>query len=252
MSATFKLNDFEGPLDLLLYLIEKNKMSIDNIEISSITDQYLDYLAHADKDELEQTSEFIVMAATLIYLKSKMLLPKPKKSAEDEKEDEDPRHELMMKLLEYKKIKYVTEKLDERQQNSDIYCFRDTEAHLDIPDIKLNPDDILKDVSLDKLYEAFETILRQQKLVTPPSKQIDYDILKRDTYTVEEKSRYIMDLVKLRSEFSFSEICSIRMPKMELIVTFMAILELVHKKKILIYQKGPLEDIEIKGTGIDG
>lgn len=251
MSATFKLNDFEGPLDLLLYLIEKNKMSIDNIEISSITDQYLEYLTTADEDELEQTSEFIVMAATLIYLKSKMLLPKPSKITEEEGE-EDPRQELMKKLLEYKKIKYVSEKLDERQQNTDIYCFRNEEANLDIPDVKLDPNDILEDITLDKLYEAFEAILKQQKLVTPPSKQIDHNILKRDTYTVEQKSNYIMDLVKLRNKFSFSEICSVKMPKMELIVTFMAILELVHKKKILIYQKGPLEDIEIKGTDIDG
>lgn len=251
MSATFKLNDFEGPLDLLLYLIEKNKMSIDNIEISSITDQYLDYLAKANEDELEQTSEFIVMAATLIYLKSKMLLPKPPKIAEEEAE-EDPRHELMMKLLEYKKIKYVSEKLDERQQNTDLYCFRNEEANLNIPDAKLDPNDILEDITLSKLYEAFEAILKQQKLVTPPSKQIDHNILKRDTYTVEQKSNYIMDLVKLRNQFRFSEICSVKMPKMELIVTFMAILELVHKKKILIYQKRPLEDIEIKGTKADG
>ncbi len=250
MTATFKLNDFEGPLDLLLYLIEKNKMSIDNIEISSITDQYLEYLASAEEDELDQTSEFIVMAATLIYLKSKMLLPKPQKISEEESE-EDPRQELMMKLLEYKKIKYVSEQLNERQQNTDAYCFRDEEAHIDVPEVKLDPSDILEDITLDKLYEVFETLIRQKKLVIPPNRHIDHNILKKDTYTVEQKSHYIMDLVKLKKRFTFSEICSVTMPKLELIVTFMAILELVHKKKISIYQKGPLEDIEIKGTDTD-
>ena len=129
MTVTFKLQDFEGPLDLLLYLIEKNKMNIYDIEISSITDQYMEYLEDASEVELDQMSDFIVMAATLLYIKSRMLLPKPNKVGEEP--EEDPREELVRKLLEYKKVKYVSEKLSECQGESMQYCFRNKMAHLE-------------------------------------------------------------------------------------------------------------------------
>lgn len=246
MTVTFKLQDFEGPLDLLLYLIEKNKMSIYDIEISSITDQYMEYLEAAKEVELDQMSDFIVMAATLLYIKSRMLLPKPNKVGEEP--EEDPREELVRKLLEYKKVKYVSEKLSECQGESKQYCFRNRMAHLEIPDAPLNYDHILQDVSLKLLYDTFEQLMQQKEWEkqNKNERQIDQSILRKDTYTIEQKSIYIRELVALKGQTTFYTICNKEMPKIELIVTFMALLELIHKKEICVVQEELNSDIYIK------
>ncbi|MEG0845996.1 MAG: segregation/condensation protein A [Niameybacter sp.] len=250
MSVTFKLEEFEGPLDLLLYLLEKNKMSIYDIEISSITDQYLAYIEASHTLELEQMSEFIVMAATLLYIKSKMLLPKPPKN--EELIEEDPREELIRKLLEYKKIKYVSHELDERQNLSSDYCFRNNESADQIELPTPTTQDLLIDVTLEQLYEAFQNLMKQKQiLVHQKSKNIDSSILKKDTYTIEQKALYILNLLELNGRVSFFELCTISMPKVERIVTFMSILELVHKKQIRIVQEKPLADIIITGVKED-
>jgi len=246
VAVTFKLQDFEGPLDLLLYLIEKNKMSIYDIEISSITDQYMEYLEAASEVELDQMSDFIVMAATLLYIKSRMLLPKPNKVGEEP--EEDPREELVRKLLEYKKVKYVSEKLSECQGESMQYCFRNKMAHLEVPDAPLNYEDILGDVTLKLLYDTFEQLMQQKEWENnnQNERKIDQSILKKDVYTIEQKSIYIRELIALKGETTFFTICKSDMPRIELIVTFMALLELIHKKEICVIQEAPTSDILIK------
>ena len=246
MTLTFKIEDFEGPLHLLLHLLEKNKMSIYDIEIASITDQYLAYLDTSTTLELEQMSEFIVMAATLLYIKSKMLLPRRQK---EEEEEEDPREELVRKLLEYKKIKYVSHELDERQNDSTGYCFRNKELISDIETPKPTTENILEGISLETLYETFQSLLKQKQIITKQrEKKIDKNILRKDSYTIEEKSLYIANLIELNGKVSFFELCKIEMPKVELIVTFMAILEMVHKRQIHIYQEAPMADIIMSGV----
>lgn len=250
MNVTFKLEDFEGPLDLLLYLLEKNKMSIYDIEISSITDQYMIYLENTAQCELEQMSEFIMMAATLLYIKSKMLLPRHDKNTDGT--EEDPREELVQKLLEYKKIKYVSEELNERQSLSTDYCFRNKEITHNI--VLPNPtyEEILGDITLEQLYVTFQSLLKQKQILTFQKEQkIDANILKKDTYTIEQKSIYILNLLALHKEISFFELCKTSMSKEELIVSFMALLELVHKKDIVIKQKGYLQDIMIMEGNVD-
>lgn len=247
MNVTFKLEDFEGPLDLLLYLLDKNKMSIYDIEISSITDQYMIYIDAAKDLPMEQMSEFIVMAATLLYIKSKMLLPKPAK--QEDLMEEDPREELVRKLLEYKKIKYVSEELGERQNLSKEYAFRNKEIANDIEVPLPTMEDVLGDTTLEQLYELFQGLLKQQQIgAKEKEKKIDSSILRKDTYTIEQKSIYILNLIELQGNISFFDICKASMPKVELIVTFMAILELVHKKQIQIYQEAPLKDIIMTGV----
>ena len=249
MSVTFKLEDFEGPLDLLLYLLEKNKMSIYDIEISSITDQYLAYIETSNTLELEQMSEFIVMAATLLYIKSKMLLPKPPRN--EELVEEDPREELIQKLLEYKKIKYVSHELNERQNMSTDYCFRNTESADEVELPQPSIEDVLIDVTLEQLYETFQALLKQkQLLVHQKSKKIDSAILKKDSFTIEQKSLYILNLLELNAQVSFFSLCTPNMPKVECIVTFMSILELIHKKQIRVVQEKPLADIMIMGVKV--
>ena len=246
MSVTFKLQDFEGPLDLLLHLIEKNKMSIYDIEISSITDQYMAYLEEAKEVEMEQMSEFIVMAATLLYIKSRMLLPKHPKIVEEE---EDPREELVRKLIEYKKVKYVSEKLSECQVDTDRYCFRNRPAHLDLPDAQPDYSSVLERLTLKQLYDTFEALMKQKEWESKntPEQKIDRNILKKDTYTIEQKSIYITNLIALNGQTTFFTICSKAMPKIELIVTFMALLELIHKRQVMITQEDPKGDIMIVG-----
>ncbi len=244
MSITFKLEDFEGPLDLLLYLLEKNKMSIYDIEIASITDQYMAYLDASESLELEQMSEFIVMAATLLYIKSKMLLPKHK---EEDEEEEDPREELIRKLLEYKKIKYVSSELDERQTVSTDYCFRTLEVASTIEVPKPEMGTVLQDVTLESLYDVFQSLMKQKQIIIKQKeKKIDANILRRDMYTIEEKSIYLLNLLELTEAVSFFSLCEEALPKVELIVTFMALLELIHKREVTIYQEAPLQDIVIK------
>jgi segregation and condensation protein A len=247
VAVTFKLQDFEGPLDLLLYLIEKNKMSIYDIEIASITDQYMEYLQDSAQIELEQLSDFIVMASNLLLIKSKMLLPK--NPILQEEAEEDPREELVRKLLEYKKVKYVSGKLSECQSMSYTYCFRNTEANISIPEMPIAYETILEDVTLKGLYQIFEELLKQKALEKhrKEDKKIDYHILRKDSYTIEQKSIYILNIIKLKHTTTFYDVCGVQMPKIELIVTFMALLELVHKKQIVISQNEPLGNIIITG-----
>ena len=251
MAVLFKLQDFEGPLDLLLYLIDKNKMNIYDIEISSITDQYMMYLEEAEEVELDQMSDFIVMAATLLYIKSRMLLPKHTKTGEEA--EEDPREELVRKLLEYKKVKYVSEKLSACQGEGSQYCFRNKPAAIEIPDSVMNYDSILENVTLKILYDTFEQLMKQKEWEQhdKEERKIDHQILKKDTYTIQQKSMYIRNLIALEGKTTFFTICKPQMPKIELIVTFMALLELIHKKEVTVLQEEPQGDIVIQGGIID-
>ncbi len=247
MAVLFKLQDFEGPLDLLLYLIEKNKMNIYDIEISSITDQYMTYLDAAKEVELDQMSDFIVMAATLLYIKSRMLLPRHPRA--NEEPEEDPREELVRKLLEYKKVKYVSEKLSACQGEGYQCCFRNQRAQIDIPEVAIDHEVILEDVSLKLLYDTFQQLIRQKEWdkKEKQERKIDHHILQRDTYTIQQKSRYIRNLIALDGKTTFFSICTRQMPKIELIVTFMALLELTHKREIKVYQDTVAGDIIITG-----
>lgn len=234
---TFKLQDFEGPLDLLLYLIEKNKMSIYNIEIASITDQYMHYLNEAETLELDQMSDFIVMAATLLYMKSRLLLPKLTK--EKEEPEEDLRAELVQKLLEYKKVKYVSQKLDERQEKVQQHFFRNQMAHLDIKEPPLSCEMILDQVTLNLLYDTFNQLIQQKKFekYNRQDFKLDATFLEKESYTIEQQSQYIKKVIKEKGQVTFLTLCCKVTTKLEIVVTFMAILELIHKREIDVLQK---------------
>ncbi len=250
MSILFKLQDFEGPLDLLLYLIDKHKMSIYDIEISCITDQYMLYLEDTHSVELDQMSEFIVMAATLLYIKSRMLLPKHTK--EGEEPEEDPREELVRKLLEYKKVKYVSEELGMCQGELEQYCFRNKEANMDLPEEKIDYGDVLNDVSLKLLYDTFEQLMKNNEWNEKEKKEhrIDGQILRKDTFTIEQKTIYIRNIIILEGQTTFFNLCGGKMPKIERIVTFMAVLEMIHKREIVVSQDKINGDIVIKGGDV--
>ncbi len=252
MSMTIKVDAFEGPLDLLLHLIEKNKMSIYDIQIAPITNQYMAYIEELGKTQevsLENMSDFILMASTLLLIKSKMLLPKP----EIEDPEDDPRGELVARLLEYKKMKHISEKLKEHEKGAENIYYRNMPTQLD--DYEPGPismEEVLGDVTMEEIYSIFADIVKRQNFTDKHTNVIDDIILQRDDYTIKEKSRFILDLIEINQSIIFHEIFTRHTSKMEMIVTFMALLELVHKRKLKIYQKGLLEEIRISGVDGDG
>ena len=148
----FKINEFEGPLDLLLHLIKENKMDIMNIEIEKITDQYISYLNEQEKMNLEIASEYLVMASELIELKSKLLLPNPKPETEEEQEI-DPKEELINRLLEYQAYKNITKVLKEKEQlRKEIY----TKSPANVKEYIEEEQKLSTDITLDDLVEAFK------------------------------------------------------------------------------------------------
>ena len=158
-----KLNVFEGPLDLLLHLIEKNKVNIYDIPIVTITEQYLEYVNNMEEEDLDVMSEFLVMAATLIKIKSKMLLPKDEEDPEDE---EDPREELVRRLLEYKMYKCMANELKDRQLDAGKVWYKKK----DIPDEVLayeepvNLEELVGDIRLSDLNRIFQSIMKRQEI----------------------------------------------------------------------------------------
>ena len=167
MGISYKLENFEGPLDLLLHLIEKNKVSIYDIPIVLITQQYLDYVSRMEEENLDIVSEFLVMAATLIDIKSRMLLPVEESEEEDE---EDPRAELVRRLLEYKTYKYMAMELEEREQDAMRHLFKEPTIPREVakyePPVDL--DSLLDGLTLAKLQKIFDSVMKRKKTRSIP------------------------------------------------------------------------------------
>lgn len=228
------LDLFEGPLDLLLYLIRREEVDICDIPIVKITDQYLRYLDLMRMLDLDVASEFLVMAATLLHIKSRMLLPPEERVAEEEGEEgEDPRLALVRQLLEYKKFKEAARFLSGREiEQHDVYP-----RYVDRTFLPGPADGPLSEVSIFELISAFSDVLA--RCVEQPREIIE------DAYTVSDKIKAIMDLIAVRSIVRFSELFGDRFVRTEVVATFLALLELIRLKKVLAHQPKPFEEIEI-------
>ena len=162
MGISVKLEAFEGPLDLLLHLIDKNKVNIYDIPIVEITRQYMEYIQEMTRRDLNVMSEFLVMAATLLDIKSKMLLPK---EVNEEGEEEDPRQELVEKLLEYKLYKYMSYELREKQQDASFAMYKPPTIPKEVsayrPEVKV--EELLDGITLQRMHGIFKDIMRRQK-----------------------------------------------------------------------------------------
>lgn len=247
-SINVKLEAFEGPFDLLFHLIEKNEIDIYDIPIATLTDQYLEYLDQASQRNMDGMSEFLVMAATLLEIKSKMLLPAVKK----EEEKEDPREELVSKLLEYKKFKEVTESLKNREEEAALIFYKAADAAMIKLKQEKEPQDLdsfLQGVTLDDLYRAFEDVMRRKEVKVDKVRS-SFRYVERDLFTVQEKMEYIRDLLILSPKTTFSSIFRENAKKMEVVVTFLALLELIKLKQVQIMQSEIFEEIVI--TKYDG
>jgi len=245
VSVLYKLESFEGPLDLLLHLIDKSEIDIHEVSISEITDQYMDYL-HAMKElELEVTSEFLVMAATLLAIKSKQLLPKPpvfEDDYDDWQDDElDPRDELIQKLIEYRKFKQIAEQLREKELERSLVYSREPEDMTPfMHEEKVNP---VEGLHVSDLVAAFQKALRRA------ARRNIVSTIQRDEISVKDRINDIVDVLKRFETVRFSKLIRENMDRHEVVVTFLAILELMKMKHIRCYQHQLFEDIVIHWRG---
>ena len=243
MALSVKLEAFEGPLDLLLHLIEKNKIDIYDIPIVDITDQYLAYIKQMQAEDMNIMSEFLVMASTLIDIKCKMLLPA---EVNEEGEEEDPRAELVQKLLEYKMYKYMSMELRDRQVDAARNLYREQELPEEVAAYRqpIDYEDLVGEMNLNKLHEIFKSIVRKQEDKIDPIRS-QYGKIEKDEIDMEVKSLYVEAYAREHQTFSFRKLLEKQSSKMEIIVTFLIILEMMKVGKITISQEDIFDDIWI-------
>lgn len=243
MAIPVKLEAFEGPLDLLLHLIEKNKVDIYDIPIVEITEQYLDYIKQMQDRDMNIMSEFLVMAATLIDIKCRMLLPA---EVNEEGEEEDPRAELVQKLLEYKMYKYMSLELKDRQVDAERNLYREQMLPPEVSSYKapLDYEELIGELSLNKLHEVFKSIVRKQEDKVDPIRS-QYGKIEKDEIDMDVKTLYVEAYAREHKRFSFRKLLEKQSSRMEIIVTFLIILELMKVGKISIIQEDTFDDIMI-------
>ena len=217
----YRLESFEGPLDLLLTLIKKNKVSIWDIPIVEITDQYLEAIAGIEKTMLDNTGEFIILASQLLYIKSKMLLPK-----DEEDDEEDPREELAQRLYEYKKFKEASQQMRKSEFSSKYMVFRDEEdIKFPVPEYNINHE-------LSDLIDAFGNIFQRRVRKAKPEKRAFYGIVGREKVSVDDMVIKIKDRLKVNGKVDFSSLFGENDSRPEMIATFLAVLEMVKLNQI--------------------
>ena len=247
MSYKVKLQSFEGPFDLLVYLIENAEMSIYDIRISEITNQYLEYIRAMEENDINVATEFMVLASTLIEIKSKMILPRM--SIEGQvMEEEDPRTGLVERILEYKRFKKAAEILQDRQEHSQRIFEKPQE---DISGYLENPDEYLS-LDLKQFASAFSLFIQKKQKVEAVRKH--YTRIERERSTMESRIRMILGAVrrKIGQIFSFCELIPNKDDRYDVVVTFMSLLEMAKERVIRIEQKSLYGDIEVSaGERVD-
>ena len=248
MSLEVKLQVFEGPLDLLLHLIDKNQIDIYDIPIVTITEQYMAYINAMQRDDMEVTSEFLVMAATLIDIKCKMLLPK---EVNEEGEEEDPRAELVEKLLEYKMYKYMAYELKDRQMDAGLSWYRQKRIPKEVSDYETPVDisELIGDATLTKLNEIFQDLLKRQEDKVDPIRS-KFGNIEKEEVDMDAKTLYIKAYIREHSRFSFRQLLEKQHNKTEIIVTFLVMLEEMKLGEIEIEQETTFGDIIIKSRKV--
>lgn len=243
MGISVKLEVFEGPLDLLLHLIDKNKVDIYDIPIVEITNQYMEYIQEMQKQDLNIMSEFLLMAATLLDIKCRMLLPA---EVNEEGEEEDPRQELVEQLLQYKMYKYMSYELRDRQLDGERRLFKAETLPDEVKAYQepVNLDELLEGLTLAKLNEVFQDILKRQNYKIDPVRS-KFGKIEKEEITVEEKMDFLDDYITKHKKFSFSALLKKQKTRMQTVVTFLAILEMMKMGKISVVQEHTFDDIMI-------
>ena len=250
MNMNFKLEVFEGPLDLLLHLIEKNKIDIYDIPIAEITDQYIAYVDEMKKQDMDVMSEFLVMAATLLSIKSRMLLPK--EETESEEEEIDPRAELVQQLLEYKMYKCMAAELRDRQIDADHVFYKEPTIPAEVLKYEepVDVDELVSDLTLQRLNAIFQQVLKREKNRVDPIRS-RFGEIKKEEVSMEEKMVWLMDYARSHRKFSFRQLLERQSSKVQIIVTFLSILELMKSGELFIVQERIFDDIQIESRIVE-
>lgn len=238
MNYIVTINQFEGPLDLLLHLIKEAQIDIYDISIEDITKQYLDYIRAMEQLNLSIASEYLVMAADLIEMKSRSLLPNKNEATEDEYE-EDPREALIKKLLAYKKYKEVSSEFKKLEENRQQIYTKLSSLNQYIKGNVLPTNEM----GISVLLEAFERFLERQRLAKPLKTKIT-----KKEISIDDRCRHIKKILMLKKEVPFSSLFDI-ISKDYVIVTFLAILEMAQKRELIIIQHKHFDDIILKLRG---
>ena len=243
MGIPVKLQAFEGPLDLLLHLIDKNKIDIYDIPIVQITEQYLAYISEMEKHDLNVVSEFLVMAATLIDIKSKMLLPP---EVNEEGEELDPRAELVEKLLEYKMYKYMSYELRDREEDAAQFMYREEDIPGEVKAYRepVDLDQLLDGVTLSRLHAVFRDIMKRREDRKDPIRS-NFGRIEKDEVDLAETMDFVEQYIMDRHSCTFRSLLTLRRGKMYMVVTFLTILELMKMGKISVQQDEAFAEIYI-------
>ncbi len=235
MELSVKLEVFEGPLDLLLHLLDKNKVSIYDIPIVEITNQYMEYIREMQRQDLNIMSEFLVMAATLLDIKSKWLLPKEEN--EDEAET-DPRAELVEQLLQYKMYKYMSLELKDRQLDAGHQFYKNPTIPEEVSRYEepVDLDALTAGYDLAKLHSIFQSVIKKQMDKVDPIRS-GFGEIEKEEVSLDEKMAYVETYATEHKKCSFRSLLERQNSKVELIVTFLAVLELMKTGKIMISQE---------------
>ncbi len=244
ITLSVKLDAFEGPLDLLLHLIEKNKVDIYDIPIAEITDQYLAYVAQMQETDLDIMSDFLVMAATLLRIKSQMLLPE---EPEEEGEEEDPRTELVNRLLAYKMCKFMAEELKAREEDASLMLYRGPVLPDEVKEYEEPVDltQLLGDLTLAKLHDVFTFVITKQAEKIDPVRS-RFGKIRKEPVTMIECIHTLRRIGKEKGKFSFKTLLMEQPDKPHMIVNFLAILEMMKVGVVTVVQEEAFEDFSIE------
>ena len=244
MGIPVKLEVFEGPLDLLLHLIEKNKIDIYDIPIVEITDQYMEYIHAMEHEDLGIMSEFMVMAATLLDIKCKMLLPK---EVNEEGEEEDPRAELVEKLLEYKMYKFMSYELKDKMDDAANVFFKDPTIPDEVAQYRepVDPRELLAGITLEKLNAIYKSIIRRQEDKIDPIRS-KFGTNEKEEISLSDKMIEVRDFARTHRKFSFRDLLESQSSRVQVIVTFLSILELIKMGHIHVEQDNLFDDISVE------
>lgn len=232
MNYKVQLEVFEGPLDLLLYLIKKEEVDIYHIPIAKVAEQYLEYIKMMRMLNLDVAGEFLVMAATLMHIKSRMLLPE--EELEEDETEEDPRGDLIKQLIEYQKFKEIAERLEERQIKQEETFIRGRDETMELA----QKEGFLLEVNLFDLLTAFSHVLETVG-------EESFTEIVEDEITVHEKIREIIDILRVKTSLNFTKLFVGLATKVEMVATFLALLELIRLKEIKIRQAQRFGEIRV-------
>lgn len=244
MGIPVKLQVFEGPLDLLLHLIDKNKVNIYDIPIVLITEQYMAYVNAMERTDLNVVSEFLIMAATLLDIKAKMLLPK---EVDEAGEEEDPRLELVEKLLEYKMYKYASAELKDRQVDAARALYKPSTMPPEIEAYKppVNLEELVGDLTLAQLNTVFQMVMKRREDKIDPVRS-RFGKIEREEVSMEERLGYVRQFLIEHNAFSFRELLMENRSRLAVIVTFLVVLELMKTGFVEARQEGTCGEIYLK------